>query len=135
MSALTHARARIWLLLSALALLAVGCSNGTKKGVGEPGATIDAAPSAAARCDKQRPHVAELYKKAEPADVDAKKQKRRDMERADNVNMMLTECKKNPDRFAPCIEKATSVKQLESQCVIRLDDEGRVEGTYFKNNP
>lgn len=125
------------LVVSAFALAAVGCSNGAKKGGGNnPTGTIDAGNTAAgSRCDSLRDHVASLYKKAQPADVDAKKQKRRDMVRADNVQMILTDCKKNPARFVPCIKKATSVAQLEKQCVIPLDDAGRVEGEYFKNNP
>jgi hypothetical protein len=46
--------------------------------------------------------------------------------------MILGDCRKDPDRFVPCIRAATTVAQLESECVIPLDEAGTVEGAFFR---
>jgi len=129
------------MLASTLAIGLMACGNGTKKGTGNgPGGTTDAATitPAMTKCNALRDHVAGLYKKSEPPDKDAKKQKRREMVMADNVTMVLTDCAKNAagtDKTITCIKAATTVDQLERECVSKLDDAGRVEGDYFKKNP
>jgi hypothetical protein len=53
-----------------------------------------------------------------------------EVEVADNVAMVLKECRAAPGKVGPCLGKATAVAQLESQCLPVLDDEGR-EGQVF----
>ncbi len=125
-----------WLAVVVLSIAPAACSNGAKKGGGNgPNTTSDASSAINAKCAALRDHVASLYSKAQPPDKDPKKQKRRESVIADNVNMVLTDCAKHPAKAAPCIKAATSVATIEADCVIKLDDEGEVEGNYFKNNP
>lgn len=124
-----------WLLAAVLGLGLTACSNGAKKGGNGPNANIDASSKNVAKCTALKDHIAGLYKKEQPPDKDPKKQARREAVMADNVNMVLSDCAKSPDRFAPCIKGATSVAQLEKSCLVKLDDEGTVEGDYFKGKP
>jgi hypothetical protein len=45
--------------------------------------------------------------------------------------MIMNDCVKNPTKFAPCLAAATTVAQMEQECVIPLDDEG-TEGEAAK---
>ncbi len=49
---------------------------------------------------------------------------------ADNVAMVMAECKAAPARVVPCLREVTAVAQLERTCLAPLDDEGR-EGQIF----
>jgi hypothetical protein len=102
------------LSLAALAL-AAACNGGKARPTPDP---------PVARCDEVRAHVEQLYRSAiaEPAadEIEA------------NVHMVLADCRTDPGRFAPCVRAAQTVAQLEAQCVIPLDDEGRVEGAAFR---
>jgi hypothetical protein len=48
--------------------------------------------------------------------------------------MVLTDCRGDPARFAPCLRAAVSVPQMERDCLVPLDDEGKVEGQAFGKN-
>jgi hypothetical protein len=45
--------------------------------------------------------------------------------------MVLTDCRDDVRRVAPCIERARRVADLERECLIPLDDDGQVEGRKF----
>ncbi len=81
-------------------------------------------PPEAAKCDALKGKVARLYQNelAEPVDSEVD----------DNTHMILTDCRTDPARFVPCIERAASVAQLERDCVIPLDDEGTVEARQLR---
>lgn len=94
-----------------------GSGTGSGQGAGDP-----------ARCATIAGHVEELYR------ASAERTKLTDGEIADNVAMVLGECKAAPDRVIACATKATAVAQLEGQCLPALDDEGS-EGERFKATP
>lgn len=95
--------------------------GGTGPGTGSGGGTgvVDAAA-----CDGQLEHVRGLYAAA------AERAGMSEGEVADNVDMVLKECRAAPGKVVPCLAKVTAVAQLESQCLPALDDEGR-EGQVF----
>jgi hypothetical protein len=121
----------IRVLLVAACIAGVFACNGNKARPNPPGgngddggtavATVD--PAEAAKCDALKDKVAGLYQKelAEPVEGEVD----------DNTHMILTDCRANPNKLVPCIEGATSVAQLERDCVIPLDDEGTVEAKQF----
>lgn len=114
-----------------LALACVGCAckgsssgGGTGPGTGSgSGSQVGAGDPAA--CDGLRAHVESLYQAA------AERTQMTAAEVADNVAMVLGECKAAPARVVACVSKATAVAQLESQCLAPLDDQGS-EGDQFK---
>ncbi len=140
---LTHQRSASPALRTALlvvALVAVGacaCKDGSKANgpTGPSTGKEDATQGNPADCEKSIDRARALYEKA--AEAEAKPDDSEDVKalRAeileDNVHMVLVDCKAHPDRFAPCLEKATSVEQMERDCLVPLDDEGTVEGKAF----
>lgn len=118
--------------LLTLTLAACGC-----KGKGAGGPSGNGNPPDPAACTAQQARVHQLYT-AEAAtaakpDDSPEAVALRAQETDDNTAMALADCGKDPARFAPCLASATSVAQLERDCLIPLDDQGAVEGTYFKN--
>jgi hypothetical protein len=104
---------------------AAACSEGTRSGGGNrtTSGPEDCAPLAA--------RVETLYREAMAAGLAADDPRAQAKERevlADNVEMVLIDCRAEPARSVPCIESAKSAAQLEGDCLIPLDDEGTVEG-------
>lgn len=91
-----------------------GSGTGAGTGSGDPAA-----------CAGIEPHVTELYQAA------AERTKLTPEEVADNVAMVRGECQVAPGRVVPCVRRATSVAQLEGECLAPLDDEGS-EGLQFQ---
>lgn len=116
-----------------LVLLAVGCGCKGRSTTAGPGTGTGSGTGSGtgggggdpAQCVGITPHVEELYR------ASAERTKMTDGEIADNVAMVLGECKSAPDRVVACVGKATAVAQLESQCLAALDDEGS-EGQRFR---
>jgi hypothetical protein len=110
-----------------LALLLVACSQSGSahpRGGEEPGdrtAPADLDP----RCARLRPRVQSLYEKARAPAADTALAD--DLLAAD-VTMVMNDCRADPDRVAPCAERAPDVAELERTCLIPLDDEGAVDG-------
>lgn len=122
------ARGATWCGLLLVAMVAVGCackgsSSGGGTGPGSGSGTGSAAGDPAA-CDGITAHVETLYR------ASAERTKMTDGEIADNVAMVLAECKDAPARVVPCVQKATAIAQLEGQCLAPLDDDGS-EGERF----
>jgi hypothetical protein len=74
----------------------------------------------ATTCDGVKPRVQDLYR----AEAQQKEPKRVDEAVADNTQMVMNDCAKDPDKTVPCLAKAGSVAELEKDCLIPLDDEG-----------
>jgi hypothetical protein len=122
-----------------LALLLLACSQGgsphpkdgeepgggTGTASGEPEAPLDP------RCAKLRSRVEELYQKARDPAADKDKALADDLLAA-NVTMVMNDCRADPDRVAPCAERAADAAELEKTCLIPLDDEGAVDGDKLK---
>ena len=96
-----------------------GTGPGTGGGTGSGSGAVDAAA-----CDGQVEHVRGLYQAA------AARTSMSEAEVADNVDMVLKECRAAPAKVVPCLARATAVAQLEDRCLPVLDDEGR-EGQVF----
>lgn len=120
--------------------LAAACSAGgapprpTGAGAG-PGPGGDRTPPAAAaldpRCARLRPRVEALYQRARPPADDKDKALAADLLAAD-VAMVMNDCRAEPDRVAPCAERAADAAELERACLIPLDDEGAVDGDALR---
>jgi hypothetical protein len=87
-------------------------------------------PPVSAVCDKQRDKVEKLYRGA-ITETDPKKRAAAEAAVPDNVQMIMNDCRTDPKRFGPCLERVTTVADMEKSCIIPLDDEGRVEGKMF----
>lgn len=114
-------------VIAAVALLAgCGCpgTSGTR-----PSSAHDAAaePAVDPRCLAVRDRVEQLYRNEAGAD---KPELAADLLDA-NVTMAMTDCRRQPARVAPCLERAQSAGEIESDCLIPLDDEGMVEAQQF----
>ena len=110
-----------------------GSGGGTGPGTGTGSGTgVDDASA----CDGQAEHVRGLYEAAAArvptgtpmptATATA------GTEVADNVAMVMAECKAAPARVVPCLREDTADAQLERTCLAPLDDEGR-EGQIFRD--
>ncbi len=71
-------------------------------------------------CAAQRPKLEQLYR----AEAEAKEPKRVEGAVADNTQMVLDDCAKDPPRVSACVRDATSVAEIESRCLRPIDDEG-----------
>jgi len=113
----------------ALALTCLGCPGKSKNKPPTAGDGAGAADPCAALASK----VEALYRAegagARPA-TDAGAQLADELVAA-NVHMVLKDCRTDPGTFVPCLSKAQSTAEIESECVVPLDDEGKVEGRAF----
>jgi hypothetical protein len=94
-----------------LLALVCGCS-GQPAPAAQPTGGSAQQPTTATTCDEVKPKVEALYR-AE-SEVTA----------ADNTTMVMNDCNKDPAQTVPCLVKARSVSELETQCLVQLDDEG-----------
>ena len=109
-----------WLIAVALA----GCACPTKQaGTGTTGGTGSgsAVPPTLTGCDAITAKVQGLYR-TEPTMTDELI--------ADNTAMVMAVCRRDPGQVSACIASVTSVKDLEAQCLPKLDEEGS-EGDVF----
>ncbi len=101
-----------WLVIL-VALAACACPNKpvTTTTTGSGSGT---APTAGTPCERATPKVQQLYR------ADAQNEEAI----ADNTAMVLAECRRAPDTVSACIAGVTTVKDLEAQCLPKLDEEG-----------
>jgi hypothetical protein len=96
---------------AAVVLLASACSS---RSAHPPGGGV--APA----CETLRPKLERLYR----AEAEVKEPTRIDEAVSDNTTMVLNDCARAPDRVARCVEAAASIAEIESKCVLPLDEEG-----------
>jgi hypothetical protein len=48
-----------------------------------------------------------------------------------NLHMVMSDCRLSPARSYSCLQRATTVREVEQECLVFLDDEGTVEGFRF----
>ncbi len=116
-----------WLLFL---LVACACPSKSTSGPGGSGSAkvVEPLPTAAiTSCETARPKIEALYR----AEAEVKEPKRVEEAVADNTAMVLADCKKLPDRVVPCLAAAQTLADLESKCLVQLDDEG-TEGEQHK---
>jgi hypothetical protein len=107
----------------AAALLAVACGWGWACSGGQgarAGAGSGTAGNAPRSCDDIRAKVERLYR----AEAEAKEPKRVEEAVADNAAMVLRDCARAPAKVTGCVDKVSSVAELEQRCLAPLDDEG-----------
>jgi hypothetical protein len=103
-------------------VMLAACACPSKQTVGPTGGSGSggtSGPPVAATCDSASPHVQELYR----AEGEQREPARVAEYVADNTRMAMNDCEKDPARAA-CLARATTVAQLEKECLVQLDDEG-----------
>jgi hypothetical protein len=113
---------RVRIPLAALILaLGPGCSGPGAAGAGDPPQD---------RCAAETSRIRGLYvAEASPAEG-ADPAVEADILAA-NVEMVLDDCRADPERAIPCIRRAGSVAALERDCVIPVDADGQIEERRF----
>ncbi|HSN25993.1 MAG TPA: hypothetical protein VLT45_06895 [Kofleriaceae bacterium] len=99
-------------------VLLVACACPAKRPVQQSGGS--AVSTTATTCEGVKPRVEQLYR----AEAEAKEPKRVEEAVADNTQMVMNDCAKDPAKTVPCLAKAATVSELEKTCLIALDDEG-----------
>jgi hypothetical protein len=117
------------MLLSACACKQKGTGATGPTGEGDGGGTGSSTPidtsGDPAGCDGIHAKVTGLYQ------ASAERTKMAPEEVADNAVMVMAECRGAPNHVIACVQKVTSVVQLETLCLSKLDDEGS-EGLQFQ---
>lgn len=98
-------------------LVACGCpaNKPVRSGAGSAAPPLDLATT----CEGVKPRVEQLY----CAEAEAKEPTRVAETVADNTQMVMNDCVKQPAR-APCLAKAATVSELEKDCLLSLAEEG-----------
>lgn len=94
-----------------LVVLALGCGSGKPPGAG--GAT-------GSGCDGIRARVEQLYR----AEATAREPRRVAEAVADNTEMVLKECARDPAKVSGCVAGIATIADLEHRCLAPLDEEG-----------
>jgi hypothetical protein len=110
-----------WTASAVTVALAAACACHPHGKTGEGGSGPSGGTAAAASCDSVTAPVTALYQ-AEAKATGAEAHDATFV--ADNVAMVQTDCARDPGRVAACAAGATSVAQLEKDCLIPLDEEG-----------
>jgi hypothetical protein len=113
------------LLIAALTLCAAGCKGSANSG---PTGGTGSGTAIAGACGEMAETVRALYRTESTGNPEL------DADLLDaNVHMILTDCSTDPDKYTACIRRASTVDDLERDCLIPIDDEGAVEGRRFSN--
>src|SRR5512140_971489 len=111
---------RAWLVFVVL----VACACPSKPATHQTGGTGSAGGSAtvtsATTCDGVKSKVEALYR----AEAQQKEPNRVDEAVSDNTTMVMNDCTKDPGKLVPCLNRATTIAEIEKSCLIPLDDEG-----------
>ena len=110
-----------------LAIWLAGCACPDKPGPKPPTGSGSGSATPLTGCDAARAKVEQLYR----AEAQVKEPKRVDQAVADNTAMVMNDCAKAVDKVTACIQKVSTVAELESKCLRPLDDEGS-EGNELK---
>ena len=121
----------------------IGCSHAApstggsgggavESGTTPPVAKVELPTGPITSCESAKPKIEALYR----ADADAtmpgadKVGKRAEIV-ADNTQMVLNDCAKTTSTAVPCLDRVTTVADMEAKCLIPIDDEG-TEGDALK---
>lgn len=106
----------------AVASVVVACAcpkKATEPTAAGSGSAVEAPPTADA-CAGIKGKVEQLYR----TDAQANEPKRVDEATSDNVAMVMADCAANPGKVSSCVQTASSVKDIESKCLARVDEAG-----------
>ncbi len=108
-----------------LALAACACPNKKTGGTGAgTGSGVVEVPPSGDACAAVRPKVEQLYR----AEAQTQEPKRVDEATADNTAMVMSDCAQNPQKVAACVQAASTVADIEKNCLSRLDPAGNPAG-------
>ncbi|MBS1120448.1 MAG: hypothetical protein H6Q90_2676 [Deltaproteobacteria bacterium] len=108
------------MLSAAISLVACACPSKATQGLTPGSGSASGGGTPATSCDGLRGKVEQLYR----ADAQVSEPKRVEEAVADNTTMVLNDCAKAPDQVVACVNGVTTVAELESRCLRRLDEEG-----------
>ena len=111
--------------LALAATLCLAACTGKKPPPGQPAGNPE-------RCDGYRERLTQWYRAEAEADG-ASPELAVDLTES-NVEMVLTDCRAEPGRVLQCLASAGGIADVESKCVIPLDDEGNVEARLFADD-
>lgn len=121
-------------------LLVIGCSGGGRTGgsgggddSGGGGGGGGTPAAVDPRCEAVRPRVRSLYQAAQAAATQKPEPELAADLLAADVAMVMSDCAFDPDRVAPCAERASDAAELERTCLVPLDEEGAVDGDRFSS--
>lgn len=114
-------------LPNALVLIVIAACSGQSPPVTNGTGTGSTTAPPAAACEGIKAKVEQLYR----AEAEAKEPKHVDGAVADNTQMVMNDCAKDPGKVSACVQAASSVAELETKCLRQLDDEG-TEGNDLK---
>jgi len=106
-----------------LLLFACACPDGKPVQNPNPGSNTPVATG----CEVMRAKVESLYR----TEAQAKDPQRVDEVVADNTTMVMNDCAKDPGKVSACLERVSTVADLEAKCLVQLDDEG-TEGNALR---
>jgi hypothetical protein len=104
-----------------------GTGGGSGSTVGDPAACAGLTPHLE---DLYRAEATRTHKPAATPEAVPERDKAIAVEVADNVAMVVAECKTAPTRIVACVTKATAVAVIEQRCLAAVDDDGS-EGDQF----
>jgi hypothetical protein len=117
-------RATLASRIAAVIVSAAACTGAS--GAGRDGGGHGPGTKGDAACAPARDHAEALYR----AELAARTPPGEPREATDNASIVAADCARDPRRVAACAAAATSVAQLERDCLIPIDDEGS-EGRQF----
>lgn len=115
--------------VACVALLVIGVATCGKNTVPVRSGHDDAGKAEDAACEAQRNHLVVLYSAA--ADSESVSENLRVEFVESLVHMVMKDCQHSPRQVASCLGQAQSAKDLESLCLLPIDDEGQAEGRQF----
>ena len=110
-------------LLALLFLVGCGAHNDTI----QPPINGSGTAAPLSSCEAVRTKLEQLYR----AEAEAKEPKHVDGAVADNTQMVMNDCAKDPPKVSACVQAASTLAEVESKCLRQLDDEG-TEGNDLK---
>ena len=102
----------------AIVMLVAACPG--KPPAGPGGGSGSGGEPRVATCEALRGKLEQLYR----AEATEREPKRVDEYVADNTAMVIADCAKQGDVAIRCIDAAASIPEIESKCVVPLDEDG-----------
>lgn len=108
------------LCASGLVLMACACPGKAAAPTSQGGSAAPVGAPSRDGCAAVRAHVEQLYR----AEAQIAEPRRVDEAVADNTAMVMADCEVAPAKVSACVSAATTVHQIETKCLSRLDETG-----------
>jgi hypothetical protein len=110
---------RYMLVVVAIAACACPKKHGEPAGTGQ-GSGAGSSAAVADACTAVKSHVEQLYR----VEAQHAEPKRVDEAVADNTRMVMHDCAQDPSVVSACVGAAKTAKDLEANCLARVDEAG-----------